>query len=44
MGGYVPKRLINMSIGAQVKKGMEMQYKQLKELQKDSDSTGTNTD
>jgi len=23
MGGYVPKRLINMSIGAQIKKGVE---------------------
>ena len=44
MGGYVPKRLINMSIGAQIKKGVEMQYKQLIELQKESDSTGTNTD
>ena len=44
-GGYVPKRLLNMSMGASTKKGGEGLHKGLVELQKKlNESTDTSTE
>ena len=44
-GGYVPKRLLNMSMGASTKKGGEGMYLALQKIQnKPAESTDTNTE
>lgn len=44
MGGYFPMRLLNMALGSIVKKGIAQMVDKMAELQKEIESTGTNTE
>lgn len=45
MGGYFPMRLLNMSLGAAIKKGMQENVKRLFAIQNGTaDSTGSTTE
>lgn len=41
MGGYFPMRLLNMSLGATMKKQMAQQFTKLQDLQKTKEETGS---
>lgn len=43
MGGYFPMRLLNMAIGAMIKEGQQKNYEKMVALQKEMESTGSDT-